>query len=224
MDDNADFDLNSVSGHGIKKVPLPIVGQIQIKSVTELSPFDALLHCESIDLTGHKIWESCVMLCEYLSTVYNRQDKFDILELGSGTGVAGIYLAKLGHRVTVSDAQATVLELLRENCKLNDVDCNVLEINWLDYKIKSNLYDVVVASDCCYERDVLEQLFATAFHALKKDHQGFLVANVQNRLFCSVKVANKILEEIALKVGFVRMTQVQHECIDDAQVVILLFQ
>ena len=45
-----------------------------------------------------------------------------ILELGTGTGVLGIYLKKLGMEVCTSDYKDDEIEPnLRKNCELNEV-------------------------------------------------------------------------------------------------------
>lgn len=53
-----------------------------------------------------------------------------VLELGSGTGIAGIMLGLLGAKVTMTD-QPDVMGLLRENALRNQVeDCIITPLPW----------------------------------------------------------------------------------------------
>ena len=78
------------------------------------------------------------------------------LELGSGTGVAGLTLGRLGARVTVSDNDEEVLALLRRNVDRNGlsatVDCRRLD--WADASTwSSSSFSVIVAADVLYHTD-----------------------------------------------------------------------
>lgn len=60
--------------------------------------------------TGGRIWDSSMILAKYLcknetmlNTKFKKGTTLNILELGSGTGILGIYAACLGWNVILSD-------------------------------------------------------------------------------------------------------------------------
>lgn len=75
-----------------------------------------------------------------------------VLELGSGTGLVGIVAAKLGaDRVCITD-QAPLLETMRSNVALNNVNnIDVAELNWGEpIPEHVGVPDIVLAADCVY--------------------------------------------------------------------------
>lgn len=74
---------------------------------------------------GVTLWPASMALCTFLVNrlALERFQQLRVLELGAGVGLLGIALAKIGARVTLTDADATyapgVLKLLRENVSNN---------------------------------------------------------------------------------------------------------
>jgi len=207
-EDAADFDMCSVQGHIVKDVVLSSGISVRIKCVNQLSPIDSLLLADSLDLTGHTVWKSAHVMLRYFDNI--REDaglkEANVLELGSGTGLVGVYLAKVGCKsVTLSDFESSTLDLIRDNIDENNLgDAAKLEkIDWTSAQFTGNLYDMVVASDCVYDRDILKPLFQTAFAALKKEAKSqFVVCNCQNRLFCGQQAADELMKQAASDAGF----------------------
>mmetsp|Transcript_106541 Transcript_106541/g.332269 ORF Transcript_106541/g.332269 Transcript_106541/m.332269 type:complete len:287 (+) Transcript_106541:80-940(+) len=81
-----------------------------------------------------------------------------VLELGAGTGVVGLTLCRLGAgRVTLTDCEPELLELLRRNARANGLcteGVDVREVNWAEPAtfLPASLFDVVVAADVLYSR------------------------------------------------------------------------
>ena len=68
-----------------------------------------------------KIWEASILLAAYLAAqpvVPGRQ----ILEIGSGMGVSGLFAAACGHEVILSDHKENILRFTRANALLNNLD------------------------------------------------------------------------------------------------------
>ena len=148
-----------------------------------------------------------------------------VLELGSGTGVPGILLSKLGHEVTLTDNEPSVLKLLEENCTLNGVSCNISSVDWGCSELTASQFDLVFASDCCYEKEVLPGLFKTAFASLKAEGPSkFIIANVQNRLFCDTREeADAALLAVSASAGFSSMEVLEGLSAGDADISLLAF-
>ena len=92
------------------------------------------------------------------------------MELGSGVGVCGIFLAQLGACVTLTDLPA-VCELLSQNCLLNEAAvacsggrCDVRPLPWgEELSVLSDAFgtehpDIIIASDVVYQHSSFEPL------------------------------------------------------------------
>ncbi|KAL4172565.1 hypothetical protein KRP22_007729 [Phytophthora ramorum] len=67
---------------------------------------------------GGKLWDSCLVLTRYLAAQQELLVGKQVVELGSGLGLVGIFCAMLGARVTLTDMQE-VIPLLEYNIRLN---------------------------------------------------------------------------------------------------------
>jgi len=77
------------------------------------------------------------------------QDKF-VLELGSGTGIAGIAVLKFTSckNCLLSDYVPEIIENSRRNCHQNKMaKAIVMRLNWKDYDSYINRYDIIIGSD-----------------------------------------------------------------------------
>lgn len=101
-----------------------------------------------IEKVGAKLWPTGLALSLYLVSVYG-EDFFrgkSVIDLGSGVGLLGLALAKLGANVTFTDADESiapgVLELLQTNVKANlpHSDINVCVVGGID-----SIYRVIQA-------------------------------------------------------------------------------
>ena len=93
------------------------------------------------------------VLISYLSTLELTNQSF--LELGSGCGAVGMYVAKRGATVVLSDLPRA-LPLLRRNLLANGLNCSACALPWgareLPQEVAERLpFDVVLASDCSYD-------------------------------------------------------------------------
>jgi len=130
------------------------------------------------NLTGGRIWAGSVLLLRWAASCLSgsglQLGQGPALELGSGIGLAGIALAKLGHKVVLSDREPVLLDSLREHVKLNEVQdrCRVLELDWAAVRAKSRLlraqhFSLVIGADLVYEGREQAQLLAEVLkHAL----------------------------------------------------------
>lgn len=110
--------------------PKPFLTYLEIECVLSLSPLDMInLSCGTHDATGQCVWMGALFFIETLAAA-NMQNEIckyfqnkNVLELGCGTGVAGLALMLLKKstpkHLTLSDADNKVLDLCRRNCEKN---------------------------------------------------------------------------------------------------------
>ena len=85
------------------------------------------------DLTGVRMWDAAPSLIEHLSSHRSLLGGRLVLELGAGTALPGLLLAKLGHQVTLSDSLLLphTLNNCREAAKCNNLQDEVEVGNWM---------------------------------------------------------------------------------------------
>ena len=113
--------------------------------------------------TGFRTWEAALHLGSYLlsARAVGRIHGKKVVELGAGTGFISILCAKhLGAKhVTATDGDEGVVEALKENLFLNELD-DELKVNasvlrwgwglrgtWVDDECESSPYDIVLGAD-----------------------------------------------------------------------------
>ncbi|KAL7665659.1 Protein-lysine N-methyltransferase EFM2 [[Candida] zeylanoides] len=99
------------------------------------------------DNLGLKTWGSSLVLSQRLVRGLRLHDP--ILELGAGTGLVGIVLARLGHDVTLTDL-APIVPNLAHNVALNNVAAAVEELDWSNPPACHRTYNTIVLSDPIY--------------------------------------------------------------------------
>ena len=120
-----------------------------------------------------KIWEASILLAAYLMAqpvVPGRQ----ILEIGTGLGVSGLFAAACGHEVTLSDHTKEIIKFIRANILLNGLDhVPVINLDWT--KPSSNqLFDWIVGSEVVYHRPTYDSLVQFFLQTLKPQGTIFL--------------------------------------------------
>jgi predicted nicotinamide N-methyase len=107
-------------------------------------------------------WNEChpaaSALSRYLTQAFQFEKKKGLwaLIIGSGVGLEGIALSKMGYNVAFFDHIPDSLELVSKNCLLNDVKSfQTICCCWQDSKTIENIgkYDLVIGSDILYYPD-----------------------------------------------------------------------
>ena len=150
----------------IEKIYFPHCGLIKLLIQSKR---DIRLHEQYGDLDDesnewfywNRVWVSEVALSDYLIQEYspNGLSNQTILELGCGTGLAGLVSAKLGGVPTFSDKVPMVMESIKETCRLNNVSTYYTQV--LDWSIPHDFgksYDLVLGSEIFYDSAFLEDI------------------------------------------------------------------
>lgn len=152
--------------------------------------WDVSLKLDMTNGCGGKIWPAAEVLGAYIAAHYSDPASSPwngntIVELGSGTGLVGFLVAKLGlhgTQVYVTD-QIPMLSLMQENQDLNDLPAShegsnanattvqVEELNWGEPipAIIPSKPDVLLLADCVYLESAFEPLVQTMTELSTKD-------------------------------------------------------
>lgn len=89
-----------------------------------------------------------------IKSKFNNQKDLRVLDLGCGSGIIGITLAKEFHlNVTLVDNSQKALKVALENANLQSVNVNIVKSNWFN-KIKGK-YDIIISNPPYVKEDEL---------------------------------------------------------------------
>jgi predicted nicotinamide N-methyase len=150
----------------VEIVEFPSLGNIQlvIQSKRDIRGYGK---DKSLDAEGNewfywnRIWVSEIALSEILIQEFfpDSLKGKTILELGCGTGLAGMVCGKLGGVPTFSDKVPMVMESIREACSLNALsNYHTLVLDWANSQGLSHRYDMVLGSEIFYDNIFLKDI------------------------------------------------------------------
>jgi hypothetical protein len=139
---------------------------------------------------GGHLWQAALELCSHLDTHPAWADRdfksLRVLELGAGTGLAGMYAARRGATVLCTDL-AVMLPILRRNVELNfasgDPRVTVAEFCWgTDVSVLGKEpFDLILASDCVYLEGAFEPLLKSLEALMQPGGPSTLLLSYQHR-------------------------------------------
>lgn len=109
----------------------------------------------------NRVWASEVALSEFLIQEFYPEllTGKTILELGCGTGLAGLVGGKLGGVPTFSDKVPMVMESTQEACRLNGIQAfSTLVLDWAKPKGLTQQYDMILGSEIFYDNTFLDDI------------------------------------------------------------------
>jgi predicted nicotinamide N-methyase len=131
-----------------------------------------------------KIWEASVVLADHLVRLGLGKKK-EILEIGAGMGVTGLFLGAFGHTVTVTDYEEEALELLRMNAEHNGLhNVSVKKLDWNKPDL-SGKYDVICGSELVYNERCIKPIINLFQKYLRPDGVIYLAHDLER--MCMVK-------------------------------------
>lgn len=146
----------------------------------------------SCGTTGLRTWSAAFKLIDWAVQHKDLLAGKDIIELGSGTGLAGLLIFRLCQlkSLCLTDCHQKVLDLLKENIRLNqELSITVEELWWGDNLHHRQLLeslksppDYILASDVIYDEVLFEPLMKTVkfIFSLNKDCKFVIVCTVRN--------------------------------------------
>lgn len=140
-------------------------------------------------LTGGRLWAGSILLARWVLALVDEKvlaHDAPALEIGAGTGFAGIALAKTGVRTVLSEREPALLQLLHDNISKNEVEkqCRVLDLDWnaleqpgkMRRLLRAQRFGLVMGADVVYEGEAHAKLVAnTLRHALPHGGLALLV-------------------------------------------------
>lgn len=136
------------------------------------------------------VWDSAIVLCEFLEREKHLVKNKNIIELGSGTGLVGLVAAYLGGHVTVTERES-VLDYLRSVVKANveqddqETRIKVSELDWTANDLRDSFpleYDLILGADIIYIEKTFPDLERTLLY-------------LSNRPNCTILLSCKIRYE-----------------------------
>lgn len=153
-------------------------------------------YMQDVHATGFRTWSSAIHLAHRMLvdpsqffSVQNRSDTepLRLLELGSGTGLAGIAacraLAQLPGRaqVVLSDMDRTTLDILCKNVQRNDISlevktrvhANIAHLDWANVRASAlQPFDIIIGADIVYEPDHADLIYEVVDCLLARNPQS----------------------------------------------------
>jgi predicted nicotinamide N-methyase len=127
-----------------------------------------------------KIWEASIVLTDHLVRIGLDKTK-EVLEIGAGMGITGLFLGAFGHRVTITDYEDDALELLRMNVEHNGLDnVSVKKLDW-NNPDATGKYDVICGSELIYNESFIGPVINLFKKYLRDKGMVFLAHDVQRK-------------------------------------------
>ena len=131
--------------------------------------------CATGSWEGGNVWPPALELVSHLDAIQLQSGlvaSSAILECGSGCGLVGIAAALLGARVVLSDlpvALPTLVANAAANGLVVDDTIEVAVLDWTEVEqtllASGRLFDLVIASECLYDPEMVLPLLRTAHRA-----------------------------------------------------------
>jgi len=156
--------------------------------------------------TGLITWDGSVVLAKYLEkNALELVSGKRIIELGAGTGLAGIAAAFLGaKKVLLTDLGYTLNQLnynVAANCNADELRDNavaVAELDWLredTYPFSSLPFDTVVAADVVWVEELVVPLVNALSRLCTKDYTVFVLSHQSRTQRCNDLLFNTLKQK-----------------------------
>ena len=127
---------------------------------------------------GNKVWRSCFALIDYLET-YPVEPQSNVLEIGCGWGVAGMYLTKNQQAmVTGMDIDSSVRDFFDLQNRINNCSQEFQERSFASLSQDDLIhYQHLIGSDICFWDELTDPLFKLICDAKNVGVKNILIAD-----------------------------------------------
>jgi len=197
---------------------------------------DISIDSQDSSSVGNQTWGSACILAEmiannpagYLSSAFRRR-AIDVLELGAGTGLVSLVVAKLlslhlqtSASVVATDFHPSVLNNLEENVKINfpGKTSPILSVRTLDWSMWDRVgddwdhhFDLIIGADIIYESDHARWIKQSVEHYLAKPEGEGLIEQPSFHLIIPLRrthqMESQTVETVFTTVRWVEATDSQ---------------
>ena len=143
-----------------------------------------------------KVWEASIVLADHLCGMALGEKK-DVLEVGAGMGITGLFLAAMGHNVTITDYEESALTLLQMNIEHNDLsNVRVEKLDWNKPDLTGR-YDIICGSELIYKETFIKPLMTLFKEYLRPKGTVFLAHDIHRR--CLVQFLGMVSGHFEMK-------------------------
>lgn len=156
---------------------------------------------------GLKTWESSIDLVLYIED-HIHPGNSHILELGCGSGLPSIYLAKIGYKVDFQDFNKDVLDLVTipnlmanityDSLNLGEIPHRFFYGSWSDAVGLRDSYDIIISCETIYDSDSNDALLDIIQGKLSAQGVCFIAAK---KIYFGCSGSLEIFKEAAMKRG-----------------------
>ncbi|XP_015912193.3 protein N-lysine methyltransferase METTL21D [Parasteatoda tepidariorum] len=135
----------------------------------------------SVGDVGCVVWDAGIVMGKYLDyqqKFVNSMSGKMVVDIGSGTGVAGLFAAALGAKVILTDLPEIIPILeknIQSNCKALKGSVSAAVLKWGEVDTKFLVPDLILVSDCVYYDMSVEKLIPT-LEELAGSHTEILIS------------------------------------------------
>ncbi len=110
-----------------------------------------------------------------------------VLDLGCGSGVLSVVLAKNGAKVTAADLTENATKMTQCNAKLQKLSINVVRTDAENLAFADNSFDYVLSWGVLHHTENTERAFAEVSRALKPNGTGLVMVYHKSSIFYYIK-------------------------------------
>jgi len=126
-----------------------------------------------------KFWEASFVLADDLMRSPPAPGS-EVLEIGAGMGLTGLFLGSLGYRVTITDFDEDVLALLQHNVDHNRLETvTVRRLDWLLPDL-GGTFDRICGSEVVYQERFFSPMIDLFYRYLAADGAVHLAHNIRH--------------------------------------------
>jgi 2-polyprenyl-3-methyl-5-hydroxy-6-metoxy-1,4-benzoquinol methylase len=127
-----------------------------------------------------KVWEASIILTDHLADMGMGKTK-DVLEIGAGMGITGLFLAAMGHNVTITDYEESALTLLQMNVEHNKLpNVRVEKLDWNTPNLTGR-YDIICGSEVIYNKAFIKPIITLFQEYLRPGGSVYLAHDIRRK-------------------------------------------